>query len=619
MPVLHRLRSGAWICLLMALALVHPRISYGSQVSYLPDAPLGGDARVQYYTDASGQLRWFDLAQSPNRYLRPLLGSHISFGLSRAAYWLHWSVRARSSEPTVAYLSIAQPTLDDVQLYVLEQGVLRQQLRAGDQISAREQPIVAGHPVLPITVIPGHEYELYLRVASRAGALLVPIEFESAADLAHAQRVSLLLNGIIAGVFGALFIYNLLLYSSLRHPAYLYYVLLMPLSYLACTAANGFGPSALYPMWVWPSNQGLVLFAGTAMFFNLMYARALLDTAAMLWLDRILLIVAAVALAVALCCVSLPIDWLYALMGVLVLLVPSIGVVAGIVSLRKRHPQARFYLMAQAATWSGLVVFALSSVGIIGYSALARQGLTFAVTMHALLLSLALADRIRGLQHTAERAEQHARHALERRRQDLERGVAERTRELEQARRHAEYLATTDALTGIYNRRGLLPLIEHSIEQSAQAGQPLSLICFDLDHFKRVNDDFGHAEGDRVLCDLVVHARKLVRQSDLFGRTGGEEFLLALEVPLELAAQRAEEMRCHLQQHLRAGQERVVTASFGVAALGQSLRSLDALHSAADAALYRAKNRGRNRVEVYREHEDSSTLTRAIMRLGMAP
>src|SRR6185437_15500186 len=157
-----------------------------------------------------------------------------------------------------------------------------------------------------------------------------------------------------------------------------------------------------------------------------------------------------------------------------------------------------------------------------------------------------------------------------------------------------EYLATIDVLTGIYNRRGLLPLVEQAVQEAREAGTPLSLICFDLDHFKQVNDDFGHSEGDQVLRELVEQTRRLIRQSDLFGRTGGEEFMLVLSAPLMSAVQRAEEVRRRLQQALRAGSEqRPVTASFGVAVIGGPLHSLEALQQAADAALYRAKHRGR--------------------------
>jgi diguanylate cyclase (GGDEF)-like protein len=232
-------------------------------------------------------------------------------------------------------------------------------------------------------------------------------------------------------------------------------------------------------------------------------------------------------------------------------------------------------------------------------------------------LALALADRIRALERAAARAQTATRMALEQRQQELERGVQARTRELEEARRQAEVLATTDALTGVYNRRGLLPLIEAGVQRSLAQGIPLSLVSFDLDQFKHVNDDFGHAEGDRVLRELVTLTRQLVRATDLVGRTGGEEFTLVLAASREQAVQLAERLRRHLQLQLVAGPERrPVTASFGVAALGGVIADLEALQRAADAALYRAKNRGRNRVESFDATTNDTTRSRAILSSG---
>jgi two-component system, sensor histidine kinase LadS len=240
--------------------------------------------------------------------------------------------------------------------------------------------------------------------------------------------------------------------------------------------------------------------------------------------------------------------------------------------------------------------------------------------LQALLFSLALADRIRALQLATRRAQNATRAALETRQQELERSVEQRTRELEEARRHAEYLATTDALTGVYNRRGLLPLVQQAIERAVRHATPLSLVSFDVDQFKRINDDFGHAEGDRVLCQLVSLTRTLVRPSDLLGRTGGEEFMLVLALARAEAAHVAERLRAQLQAHLAAGAEqRAVTASFGVAPLSRRLSTLDSLQRGADAALYRAKNRGGNRVEIYEVSSNETSRTRAIMREADLP
>jgi diguanylate cyclase (GGDEF)-like protein len=211
----------------------------------------------------------------------------------------------------------------------------------------------------------------------------------------------------------------------------------------------------------------------------------------------------------------------------------------------------------------------------------------------------------------ARRSAAGARRAFEQRREELERAVEQRTAELQQARNHAEYLSTTDPLTGIFNRRGLLPLLAREVELAQRSRQPLSLIAFDVDYFKRLNDEFGHAEGDRILQEVVASARLSVRNPDLFGRVAGEEFMLVLrDTPPGVARDIAERIRACICGRVHVGPKaHAVTASFGVAALSGSIDSADALQRAATAGVDRAKNRGRNRVVLIEpEHGDARAL-----------
>jgi diguanylate cyclase (GGDEF)-like protein len=244
------------------------------------------------------------------------------------------------------------------------------------------------------------------------------------------------------------------------------------------------------------------------------------------------------------------------------------------------------------------VIYALFSCGVLPYSALIYESISIGVSVDALLLSLALADRIRILQREKLAAENLAHKNLQVRQEELERLVAQRTSELETARQHAEVLATTDLLTDIYNRRGLLAMGERDVNLAVRYRRPLSVVMFDLDHFKRVNDAYGHAEGDRVLCDVAAAVRRNIRNTDLFGRIGGEEFLLILpDTSIETSLQLAERLRRCIAEDVAVGMPVThITASFGVAQLCNG-STLESLMSAADHALYRAKNKGRNRVE----------------------
>jgi len=185
-------------------------------------------------------------------------------------------------------------------------------------------------------------------------------------------------------------------------------------------------------------------------------------------------------------------------------------------------------------------------------------------------------------------------------RRELEDLVAQRTAELEIARKQAELLATTDPLTDVYNRRGLLERAERDLQIAHRRGSPIAVMIFDLDHFKLVNDTYGHPEGDRVLREAARVAKNSIRTTDLLGRIGGEEFMVVMpDTSVEDAARVADRIRVALSAAVSTGNPpRPVTASFGVVGSLAGGQSMDGLQAAADQALYSAKNNGRNRVEI---------------------
>ncbi len=164
-------------------------------------------------------------------------------------------------------------------------------------------------------------------------------------------------------------------------------------------------------------------------------------------------------------------------------------------------------------------------------------------------------------------------------------------------------LATLDELTRLTNRRHFLELARREVERSRRYGSSLSLLMVDADHFKDVNDTHGHAGGDAVLRALAETGRRLLREADVLGRLGGEEFALLLpETELTQAVVVAERLRAAvgaLRVALPGGGSAAVTVSVGVAALGPGVESLDELMRRADSALYAAKDKGRNRVEIF--------------------
>jgi diguanylate cyclase (GGDEF)-like protein len=189
----------------------------------------------------------------------------------------------------------------------------------------------------------------------------------------------------------------------------------------------------------------------------------------------------------------------------------------------------------------------------------------------------------------------------------LETFAATTTAALQNALLHAEVqkLAITDSLTGYMNRRGFDDLSARELERALRFGRPLSLIMIDIDNFKKINDTYGHAVGDRVLYHLAGRLQSSLREVDVLGRYGGDEFIVLLpETDAETASAVAERIRIEFYRPLSIGKTLppekplIVSASFGVAGLTNDIQDIASLVEKADRAAYRAKQNGRNLVEV---------------------
>lgn len=160
----------------------------------------------------------------------------------------------------------------------------------------------------------------------------------------------------------------------------------------------------------------------------------------------------------------------------------------------------------------------------------------------------------------------------------------------------------TDALTGISNRRHIIEEGTNAFLRAQRYNLPLSLLMIDIDNFKLVNDTYGHNTGDHAICKLATTCRQLVREIDLTGRLGGEEFvIISPDTPLDGAVNLAERLRETIKdEKIQADDHSFfsMSVSIGVSAYNENIKTFDSMLSLADAALYKAKEQGRNRVAV---------------------
>jgi diguanylate cyclase (GGDEF)-like protein len=176
---------------------------------------------------------------------------------------------------------------------------------------------------------------------------------------------------------------------------------------------------------------------------------------------------------------------------------------------------------------------------------------------------------------------------------------------------HYQTLSQLDGLTGICNRPHFIAGAEKALEATRRTSEQLCIILFDLDHFKSINDKYGHATGDFVLKRTVSACNVHLDRGEIFGRFGGEEFAILLpSCGPEEARQRAEQLRVTIAgiTAYQGSTKATVSASFGIATTSQSGHELGQLLAHADGALYEAKRTGRNRVVIYSQPTDSAPL-----------
>ena len=218
-------------------------------------------------------------------------------------------------------------------------------------------------------------------------------------------------------------------------------------------------------------------------------------------------------------------------------------------------------------------------------------------------------DKVEGLECGAddylpkpyEESELNARVYAALRTKRLQDELRQRNQEMKEMLYKVETLSATDPLTGLYNRRRFENILETEFKKAARYSSPLSCLMIDIDHFKSVNDTYGHTAGDVVLKEVAQRLQKSIREVDTACRWGGEEFIvLAPMTAKAFAIQPARRILQAVADHsFSAVNNHRITVSIGIAGVsGPHIDSFDKLINAADSALYQAKKNGRNRIEI---------------------
>lgn len=559
--------------------------------------------------DPRGQLTLQDLlAGGASEGFRPAGTALSSFGFTRSAHWYRFTLDNPGDSPRRMLLVLRTPWLDTVHLFAANaEGGFDERLM-GDTLpfGARERPTPAF--VFELEVLPGRHTH-YLRVTSQQ-AFMTPIElWQASAFEAEAQRWAAY-YGMFYGILLVMVLYNGLIWLWTRETNYAWYCLYLLAFSLMNASYSGFAFQFFWPQSPAWSNQGHTHFIFTFQVIATLFSMSFLDSKVRLprlhgVLRGFLALLLACWLAVSVW--GDPVAFNAAPVQFIFLGTPLI-LAAGVAAWRDGYHAARFFVLATMVSLSGALCTALTASGFLPYSFATFHAAEFGILVDVVLLSLALGDRIKLLRdqhHATQQAmvEQKLRvsEQLAEANAALERTVQERTAELARARDEAERLARTDGLTGVANRRWFEEVAAREVARAQRYRQPLSMILFDIDSFKQINDSHGHAAGDVVIQAAAKVVQEAVREVDFVARIGGEEFAILLPgIHQAQAVTTAERLRELISDCVasHAALRLNFTASLGVSECRPEDPGFGALLHRADQAMYVAKQRGRNRVAV---------------------
>jgi len=555
---------------------------------------------LTYYEDASGEYGIEDiLSDWPDIASVEQPDEAYNFGFTDSAYWFHTRIENRSNPNQRWVLEGLYPIIDRMEVYFLREDGRIERQQAGDSIPFATRGRKHHNINFSFDLPRGEATDVFLRVTT-SGAVQMQLtlwenEAFSAAD--HQERFIL---GVYYGLLFCMAAFNLLIFVSIRDKNYLWYVSYIVFYGLLQFTLNGLSFEHLWPEATWWNNRAISFLIAMGMFSILGFSKSFLALKVNApRLERIFVGFMLFFPIMALASLFWPdygpvirVTTFMASVSVLFILV------AGAICLYRNFKPARYFMIAWSALLSGMILYTLKTFGLMPANFVTDYAIQIGSAFEVILLSLALADRMRLLMLENQQIQEDMTHRLEQR-------VSERTSELEVANRQLEALSSTDGLTGVFNRRYFDERLCEETARCSRSG-PLSLLMVDVDRFKDLNDSLGHQAGDdclRKIADAI--SASVNRGADIVARYGGEEFAVILpDTDSKGARCMAERIRRRVDEALRFcwnDKPVPVTVSIGVATAAARQRFEPAeLIGAADEALYEAKQGGRNTLK-YRD------------------
>lgn len=530
------------------------------------------------------------------------------FGYTESTYWFLFSVAGKPETVSDAWVRVNYPLLDHLEFYLLDSDqTLIDQYSLGDRYPYDQRVIKHPSFLVPLEAAKG-DVSILLRVRTES-SLELPLAIVSEKELWSSMESTSWLQGLFFGAVLILGVYHILIFVTSGDRGYLYFGgLAAAMAMIQATiwgrAYEFFWPNS--PEWNHVAIATLVNFSN---FFGILYVTKVANIQHSY--PRLFLVavgISVVAGFMGICSLFLPYRLMIFPTLSLSLTIFCVGAVILFLRMRDRYPPAFAVFFAALMYTLGSAAYILGKLEILPNSTLLENALAFGLLLQVMLFAFALSIRLgmeRELREQAQIETEHAKDMLiETERQQnihLDKVVRSRTQQLENANERLQRISTTDALTGLYNRRYFDESLKREYARSAREKTPLSIVMIDLDHFKSINDSYGHVFGDEALRQAALRIQDVLkRPSDMAFRYGGEEYVVLLPDSNKSAARIIAKQiwtAMRSSQVFHDDQSETITVSIGIStAIPVPNSDMHELVNQADGQLYRAKEEGRDRI-----------------------